>query len=96
MFITDVKSFIIWAQSDPAESVTAKGPTLTPKKQVLDLIEVKRRLDEGHYSNVLDFHLDIKKVRNSAKIGGPAKKRILAKFDEVPVFQKLFSSLMTV
>ena len=57
--------------------------TPTPgKKKPLDLIEMQKRLEEGCYDSVLDFHLDITKVRSSARIGGPAKKSILAKFDE--------------
>ena len=50
-------------------------------KETLDLNIMKRKVGEGAYENVLDFHLDIKRLRESAKIGGPAKKRVIAKFN---------------
>jgi hypothetical protein len=64
--------------SKPANPIE---PTQLVKEDDFDLLSMKKRLDEGAYANVLDFHLDVKRLRDSAKIGGPAKKSVLAKFD---------------
>lgn len=66
----------------PSPGQASKPKTPSPMKG-LDLFQMQCLLDEGAYDNVLDFHLDIKKVRDSARIGGPAKKSILVKFDEI-------------
>jgi hypothetical protein len=42
---------------------------------------MQQKLSDGDYGNIFDFHLDVRKVRHSARIVGPAKKSVLARFD---------------
>ena len=75
-----LKNPILKEANPVSEQVNPIQPS-TVQEENFDLFSVKKRLEEGAYSDLLDFHLDIKRMRNSAKIGGPAKKSVLAKFD---------------